>query len=448
LNCSSKIVKGYRKHNKLIQHGKPESLVSIQQLLSQAEQAQKQNQWTQAAELYSQALQESPDNQVAKQQLGWCLSRAKEYEKAIAVFQDLIQCQPESAKWPYMVGYQDHEQERWREAVNWYDKSLTLNPDYIVVLYRKGYAHFKLGEVGQALQAFERCRKLWHALPEGQLKEKDKKNCAKAAYHQAEVSIENARVVEGAFDAAIRLLGEAINLDPDNHNAHYLLGKALLENGQPEKAIEAFQEADRIQPRQDYILDRWGMALAELKQYDNARKIYERIPSYQRKDYILRHLGEIQLQEGDYQNAIKTLKLAVQKNGRNHNAHYLLGMGYIAIGNWVLAVHEFREAIRLRQKHYNVPFPEAQKALDDVLSQHPETANLPQINTRQRGKVIKYFDDKGYGFIRGDSGEIFFHVRDCPRDEKIEAGMIVEYEEGIGDKGPKAIKMKFVHLDK
>lgn len=72
--------------------------MSIQQLLSQAEQAQKQNQWTQAAELYSQALQESPDNQVAKQQLGWCLSRAKEYEKAIAVFQDLIQCQPESAK--------------------------------------------------------------------------------------------------------------------------------------------------------------------------------------------------------------------------------------------------------------------------------------------------------------------------------------------------------------
>jgi tetratricopeptide (TPR) repeat protein len=65
--------------------------VSIQQLLAQGAQAEQRNQWVQAAELYSKVLEESPDNQQAKEQLGWCLSRAKEYQRAIEVFQELAQ---------------------------------------------------------------------------------------------------------------------------------------------------------------------------------------------------------------------------------------------------------------------------------------------------------------------------------------------------------------------
>ncbi len=419
--------------------------MSIQELLSKAEQAESGERWIQAAELYSQVLQESPDHQIAEERLGWCLSRAKEYGKAIVIFQGLAERQPQMAKWPYMIGYQYHQQEQWREAIDWYGKALVLNPGYIVVLYRKGYAHFKLKQIGEALQAFERCRKLWHALPDGPVKEKDKKNCAKAAYHQAEVSIENSRIIEGAFEGAINLLGEAINLDPNNANAHYMLGKALLENGQAEKAIVAFQDADRLQPNQDYIIDRWAQALAKLKQYDDAENLYARIPPFQRKDYILRNLGEIQFKKGDFHHAIDTLKQAVQKNGRNHNAHYLLGASYRAIGNsWGLAVSELREAIRLRKKHYNLQFPEAQKLLDEVLNQHPEVVNILQKDTRQRGKIVKYFEEKGYGFIQRDGGDMFFHIKDCPREQKIEVGMMVEYEEGKSDKGPKAIKIKIL----
>ena len=425
--------------------------MSIQQLLAQAEQAEQQNQWVQAAELYSKALEESPDNQQAKEQLGWCLSRAKEYKRAIGVFQELAQSQPQSAKWPYMIGYQYHEQEQWREAVKWYEKSLSLNPDYIVVLYRKGYSHFKLAQVGEALLAFERCRTLWHALSEGPLKEKDKKNCAKATYHQAEVLIENPRKIEGAFEGAIRLLGEAIKLDPQNHNVHYLLGKALLEDKQAEQAISAFQESDRIEPNQDYVLDRWGQALAELKRFEEAEQVYERIPPGQRKGYVLRDLGKMQFQKGDYQRAIATLKQALQKDDRSHYGHYYLGLCYQKTNEWGLAVRELREAVRLRQKNHNVPFPEAQKAVDEILLAHPEAANAPQTtNARQRGKVVKYNEDRGFGFIQGDSGgrQIFFHFKDFPRDEKIEVGMRVEYEEGVGDKGPKAIKAKCVDSDK
>lgn len=422
--------------------------MSLDEILSNAAEAEKQNQWTQAADLYTKVLAQAPDNQLAKEQLAWCLSRSKNYEAAIALYQDLWHLQPTNPQWAYSIGYQYHEQEQWQTAIQWFDKALNLSPDFVVVLYRKGYAHFKLGQVQEALRAFDRCRACWKALPEGPRKEKDRKNCAKAAYHQAEVMIENPRQIIDAFNGAIGLLEEAIELDPKNHHAHYLYGKALLASGRADQAVAAFAEADRLQPDQDYVLDRWGQALAHLKQFDDAEQVYQRIPLHRCKDYILRNLGQLQYSRGDYARAIVTLKQAVQKNRRNHYAQYYLGLSYRASGELSLAVLALREAIHQRQRNYKVPFPEAEEALNGILSQHPEAANPPKPDTPLRGTVAKYFEDRGFGFIQGSSGQLFFHIKDCRRGLQIEEGMPVEYDEGIGDKGPKALNVRPIDANK
>jgi tetratricopeptide (TPR) repeat protein len=422
--------------------------VNLEEILSKAAEAEKQNQWTQAADLYKQALAHAPDNQPAKEQLAWCLSRSKNYEAAIALYQDLWRLQPTNPQWAYSIGYQYHEQEQWQTALQWFDKALNLSPDFVVVLYRKGYAHFKLGQVREALRAFERCRTCWRALPDGPRKEKDRKNCAKAAYHQAEVMIENPRQIIDAFNGAIVLLEEAIELDPKNHHAHYLYGKALLASGRADQAVAAFAEADRLQPDQDYVLDRWGQAFAQLKRFDDAERVYQRIPPHRRKDYILRNLGQLQYNQGDYTRAIATLQQAVQKNRRNHYAHYYLGLSYRERGELNLAVLALREAIQQRQRNYRVPFREAEEALNDILSQHPEARDSPKSATPLRGTVAKYFEDRGFGFIQASSGQIFFHIKDCRRGLQIEEGMIVEYDEAMGDKGPKALNVRPVASDK
>jgi CspA family cold shock protein len=145
------------------------------------------------------------------------------------------------------------------------------------------------------------------------------------------------------------------------------------------------------------------------------------------------------------------LKQSLQKDVRSHYGHYYLGLCYQKTNEWGLAVRELREAVRLRQRNHNVPFAEAQKVIDEILSEHPKAENAPRtINTRQRGKVVKYVDERGFGFLQGENGgeQIFFHFKDFPRDEKIEVGMRVEYEEGLADKGPKAIKVKRIDADK
>lgn len=56
------------------------------------------------------------------------------------------------------------------------------------------------------------------------------------------------------------------------------------------------------------------------------------------------------------------------------------------------------------------------------------------------GTIKKLVADKGFGFISGDKGDLFFHIsalQDCDF-ESLAVGQAVEYEEGEGPKGPRA----------
>jgi CspA family cold shock protein len=64
-----------------------------------------------------------------------------------------------------------------------------------------------------------------------------------------------------------------------------------------------------------------------------------------------------------------------------------------------------------------------------------------------QGTVKKLLADKGFGFIEGERGDIFFHHSSLEEGTAIEAltvGQAVEYEEGRGPKGPRAENVKVV----
>lgn len=57
-----------------------------------------------------------------------------------------------------------------------------------------------------------------------------------------------------------------------------------------------------------------------------------------------------------------------------------------------------------------------------------------------QGTIKKLISEKGFGFIAGDGGEIFFHHSALVgiTIEELQEGQSVEYEEGQGPKGPRA----------
>lgn len=62
------------------------------------------------------------------------------------------------------------------------------------------------------------------------------------------------------------------------------------------------------------------------------------------------------------------------------------------------------------------------------------------------GVIDKYFDDRGFGFIKRDDVPgwkgIFFHLKNFPEDAAPAIGMAVEFEIAQGDRGDYATNIK------
>lgn len=63
-----------------------------------------------------------------------------------------------------------------------------------------------------------------------------------------------------------------------------------------------------------------------------------------------------------------------------------------------------------------------------------------------QGTVKKVVADRGFGFIEGERGDIFFHHSSLEGTsiEALNVGQDVEYEEGSGPKGPRAENVRLV----
>ena len=63
-----------------------------------------------------------------------------------------------------------------------------------------------------------------------------------------------------------------------------------------------------------------------------------------------------------------------------------------------------------------------------------------------QGTIKKLVIDKGYGFISGENGELFFHhsALEGTSIEELAEGQTVEFEEGSGPKGPRAENVRIV----
>ena len=63
-----------------------------------------------------------------------------------------------------------------------------------------------------------------------------------------------------------------------------------------------------------------------------------------------------------------------------------------------------------------------------------------------QGKIKKIIADKGFGFIEGDRGDLFFHHSELQgvAIEELREGQEVEYEIGQGKKGPCATSVQLV----
>lgn len=81
--------------------------------------------------------------------------------------------------------------------------------------------------------------------------------------------------MEGNYNRAIAYLKDALEIDPDYFDAHYLLGAAYLENGKPTSAQGAFEKCGALKPEDDRTQLNLAITLLDQFRFDDARTILD-----------------------------------------------------------------------------------------------------------------------------------------------------------------------------
>ncbi len=177
-------------------------------------------------------------------------------------------------------------------AVQDFKKSSELDPDFLAANYNLMVTYKKMGEKQKAMQVFDRIRKMepkdadsWISLAEAYFQNNDIKKVSFALERALKLEWSNLKyrklVAElflqyGLIDKAEAILKIIQKETPDESYCHNILGIICRKRGQPEKAVEHYRRAIKLEPDDPGILFNLSRALKASGNEAEARKAYDK----------------------------------------------------------------------------------------------------------------------------------------------------------------------------
>jgi tetratricopeptide (TPR) repeat protein len=201
----------------------------------------------------------------------------------------------------------------------------------------------------------------------------------------------DALLKKGSVDEAIIHYQKALQINPDDAEAHYNLGNALLQKGSVDEAIVHYQKALQINPGYAEAHGNLGNALIQKGSVDEAITQYQTALQIEPDNFIgHNNLGNTLIQKGSVDEAIIQYQMALQINPAYAKAHYNLGNALFQKGSVDEAIAHFQKALQINpddaEAHYNLGNALLQKGNVDEAIVH-----------FQRALQIKPDDEKAHG---------------------------------------------------
>ncbi|KAF5431337.1 Tetratricopeptide (TPR) repeat [Candidatus Methanophagaceae archaeon] len=198
----------------------------------------------------------------------------------------------------------------YMEAIKYYDKAISIDPNYALIRRNKGLALYLLGKNDEAIECFDTAIAI-------------DPNYADALIHKG-----NALYKLGKNDEAIKCFDKAIAIDPNSVDSWTIKGLALYLLGKNDEAIECFDKAITIDPNSAWAWYGKGIASQKLKKYAEALECSANAIEHNPNDpYPLILKGNILRATGDYSEAEHCYNEALTMDQKNIEA--LVGLRFI-----------------------------------------------------------------------------------------------------------------------
>ena len=137
----------------------------------------------------------------------------------------------------------------------------------------------------------------------------------------------------------------------DKAKQAYAQGKRLYEAKDYHKALEAFREAVKAEPKYASAYNYLGLTYKQLGLYDEAAQAYVKAIQLQPQNYVfLFNLGMLMYAANSYDNAATAFQKAIQIKPEDADCHYMLGKTYAQQGNIPASMREYNILQKLDPK--------------------------------------------------------------------------------------------------
>lgn len=314
---------------------------------------------------------------------------------------------PEVAKL-YFLGRTCMRENKFDEAISWFDKVLKLNPNLTAAMMQKGKALMSKQDAEGASTVFKTVLDL-DPDKEAALLYLGKLDLESGKLEEAELGIRNAialnpqhlnarlmlaRVLEkrGDVEQAIKVLEELIVDYPDAAQAHHHRGAFLFRVGRLEEAKRSLEKAVELDPDRAASAFLLGNIHFKLNEFNSAEKVFldclEKHPQFAPALYRLAESLAALGRSGD---AIKLLQQDIERRRKRSGAHGVLGKIYTAEGRYEMAKQEF-----LAHLHHHPQLAESNPKLVELLED--EAADVKTVAE----KVSALFEE---GLVRDQESE-------------------------------------------
>jgi tetratricopeptide (TPR) repeat protein len=263
--------------------------------------------------------------------------QAGDLDKAIADYQTLLAKYPNIAEIRSNLGAALVAEGKYTEAISEYKRALSLKPNHQVEL-NLALAYYKLGDTTSALELLKRVRS------------------AEPANMQVVTLVADCHLRLGQNKSVIELLTPIQRANPENRAFDYMLGMALIRDGQVPRgqvvidkilrdgesaearllmgttkymtadfsgARDDFAKAVELNPKLPDVYSYYGMALLSTGDQDGAKKAFQRELQSNPNDFeATLHLGVLLRHDEDYENALKYLHHALEIRPGDPGARY------------------------------------------------------------------------------------------------------------------------------